>query len=224
MFINIVIIATLFHLLIMTENTWKDHNTSVSSKALQPAGTLMKALEKFELENFKPSTCIDLGSGSGIDSIELLKRGWNVIAIDKEASSHELLLAELPPSYSNKIQTITSSFEEAELPEVDLINATFSLPFCDKTYFSNFWDRIVASIKPGGRFCGQLFGINDSWASHPNMTFHSAEQVSLLFHKFELELCLENEYDAHTLAGVPKHWHIFHIVAQQKISAPTILN
>lgn len=216
LFTNIVIIATLFHLDVMTENTWKDHNMSVSSKALQPAGTLMKALEKFELQNFMPSTAIDLGSGSGIDSLELLKSGWNVIAIDKEASSHELLLAELPPNYSNKIQTITSPFESAELSEVDLINATFSLPFCDKAYFSNFWDRVVDAIKPGGRFCGQLFGINDSWASHPNMTFHSAEQVALLFHKFELEFYLEKEYDAHTLAGVPKHWHVFHIVAKKK--------
>jgi tellurite methyltransferase len=216
LFTNIVIIATLFHLDVMTENTWKDHNMSVSSKALQPAGTLMKALEKFELQNFMPSTAIDLGSGSGIDSLELLKSGWNVIAIDKEASSHELLLAELPPNYSNKIQTITSPFESAELSEVDLINATFSLPFCDKAYFSNFWDRVVDAIKPGGRFCGQLFGINDSWASHPSMTFHSSEQVDLLFHKFELELYLEKEYNAHTLAGVPKHWHVFHIVAQKK--------
>lgn len=199
----------------MSENTWKDHNTTVTAKALQPAGTLMKALEKFDHECFKPGIAIDLGSGSGIDSLELLRSGWDVIAIDKEASAHELLIKQLPSEYSNRIKTVVAAFEVLQLPDADLINATFSLPFCNKLDFARFWERLVDAIKPGGRFAGQFFGINDSWASHPSMTFHSAEQVALLFQKFELDLYIEKEYDAHTLAGMPKHWHVFHVVAQK---------
>ena len=30
--------------------------------------------------------------------------------------------------------------------------------------FDALWARIVASIRPGGRFAGQLFGVNDEWA------------------------------------------------------------
>ena len=49
-------------------------------------------------------------------------------------------------------------------PTCDLVNASFSLPFAPPGAFDALWARIVASLRPGGRFCGQLFGVNDEWA------------------------------------------------------------
>src|SRR5258708_30442219 len=48
-----------------------------------------------------------------------------------------------------------SSFHESTWPTCDLVNASFSLPFCAPERFPEVWERIVESLRPGGRFCGQ---------------------------------------------------------------------
>jgi hypothetical protein len=42
------------------------------------------------------------------------------------------------------------------------------------------WARIGQALAPGGVFAGQLFGIRDSWADDPDMTFHTRRQVEVL--------------------------------------------
>jgi hypothetical protein len=77
------------------------------------------------------------------------------------------------------------------------------------------WANISACICPEGRFAGQLFGIRDTWANDPEMTFHSAEQVAaLLADGFEIEFLDEREEDGNSFSG-PKHWHVFDIVARK---------
>ena len=46
-----------------------------------------KATEFIPAVESNPLTAIDLGCGAGIESSDLLQRGWNVIAIEREASS-----------------------------------------------------------------------------------------------------------------------------------------
>ena len=45
-----------------------------------PRKTLLAAVERFAA----PGLAVDLGCGTGRDTVELLRRGWHVVAIDSE--------------------------------------------------------------------------------------------------------------------------------------------
>ena len=109
----------------------------------------------------------------------------------------------------------TARFEDARWPSAELLNAGFSLPFCYPDRFDDLWRRIHASIRPGGRFCGQLFGERDEWAGEKDMTFFTRDAAEALFGGFELERFDEEDADGETAVGEPKHWHVFHVVAQR---------
>jgi len=105
--------------------------------------------------------------------------------------------------------------------------ASFALPFCRPDGFAALWQRIVASLAPGGRFCGQLFGDRDewaspplvsrkSWSSPPAMSFHSRDEVLALLRGLEIEHLDEVDEDGQTAVGDPKHWHVFHVVARKR--------
>jgi len=102
------------------------------------------------------------------------------------------------------------------LPSCDLVNASWSLPFCPPAMFGAVWEQIVDALRPGGRFCGQLFGEQDEWATEDDMTFHTREEAERLFVVFELDRFDELEEDGKTALGTPKHWHVFNIVAKKR--------
>jgi tellurite methyltransferase len=182
-----------------------------------PHATLLKALELFGDEENTKRFAVDLGCGSGRDTLELLRRGWQVLAVDHETQGIERLRQSVPESYLAHLQTRVSSFEElGDLPECDFINASYSLPFCHPTRFGGLWAVIERSIKPGGRFAGTFFGERDSWAQDDNMTFHTRAEVERLLESFDVEYLTEKDSDGKTALGEGKHWHVFEVVASKK--------
>ncbi|MGQ4649640.1 methyltransferase domain-containing protein [Lyngbya aestuarii] len=183
-----------------------------------PRETLLKALELFDGENSAAESplAVDLGCGEGRDTIELLKRGWRVLGIDAQQEAISRLLSR-PDITAERLETKVSGFEEVSLPEsVDLVNASFSLPFCPPEYFPGLWQKIVASLRSGGRFCGQLLGERDSWSVYTSMNHHTPEQVEELLQPFEVEAFEEEEHPGKTALGQQKHWHLFQIVARKR--------
>ncbi len=70
-------------------------------------------------------------------------------------------------------------------------------------------------IKPGGIFVGQFFGLHDEWNTPGRpMTFLTREQVEELLRGMKLIEFTEEDVDSHVADGTPKHWHVFHIIAQ----------
>jgi tellurite methyltransferase len=98
----------------------------------------------------------------------------------------------------------------------DLVNASFALPFCEPRHFPELWTRIVAAIRPGGRFAGLFFGDRDSWASLPDRTHHSQDEVVKLLQGFEIEMMRTEERDDQPDVRNPKHWQLFHVVARKQ--------
>ncbi|TYQ30981.1 class I SAM-dependent methyltransferase [Pseudanabaena sp. UWO310] len=196
---------------------WSAYYQAVAGRP--PRDTLLKALDLFDLENSSksPRFAIDLGCGDGRDTVELLKRRWQVLAID----GNEQAIAKL---YDRKdidstwLETQVMCFESIALPNsVDLINSSFALPFCHPEDFPNLWNKIISSLRNGGRFCGQLFGDRDTWATtYPNMTHYPKEKVEELLQSFKVEYFEEEEHHGETTIGEQKYWHIFHIVACKK--------
>ena len=154
-------------------------------------------------------------SRTELDSLELLRRGWHVLAVDREPEAIQRLRARLRPEQVARLETQVASFEDLVLPQADLINASFSVPYCAPRGFDLFWSKIVMSIRAGGRFAGQFFGLHDGWAHDQTMTFHSQEEVKKLLSQFNIETFDEIEEEGKTSLGQDKYWHIFHVVARK---------
>jgi trans-aconitate methyltransferase len=175
----------------------------------EPWATLRDALDRFE----QPGLAVDLGSGTGRDTAELVRRGWRVIAIDAEPEAMIRLAARTDLDHS-QVTTQIARFEDAKWPDVDLVNSSFSLPFVPADDFGAVWGRIVDSLRPGGRFSGQLFGDHDTWASQ-GVTCFTRSDVEALLSGLYVERLDEEEEDSQDAGGTPKHWHLFHIVARK---------
>jgi len=159
---------------------------------------------------------VDLGCGDGRDTVELLRRHWRVIAVDGEPEAITRLRRrqDIDRTY---LETRVQRFEDLTLPpDVDLINASFCLPFCPPEHFPDLWEEIVIALRPGGRFCGHLFGHRDSWAIYSDLNHHSRSQVEQLLAPFSIELLDEEEHPGQTALGEDKHWHLYNIVARER--------
>src|SRR5690242_4070197 len=191
---------------------WEDYYAATANRP--PRRTLLEALARFA-PSTAPRAAVDLGCGDGRDTIELLRRGWSVLAIDAEPTAIERLQKRRDLPEGARLSCLCQRFEAATWPSADLVNASFSLPFCPPDRFPGLWERIVASLKPGGRFAGQLYGDRDGWAGRPGVTHMSRAAAERMLTDLTVELFEEEETDTLTPRGKPKHWHIFHVVAQR---------
>lgn len=204
------------------ERNWSEFYRA--ARGQPPRDTLLQALERFDATGSPEQGrfAIDLGCGAGRDTFALLQRGWRVLAVDGKQEAINLLQQDAPPEALDMLETQVATFEEivtSGLPPADLINASFSLPFCRPRAFAALLRTIVTALPPGGRFAGQLFGLHDTWASNPALTFHSREEASALFASFEVEQFREQDEDGKTATGEAKHWHVYWIVARKRDSA-----
>lgn len=196
-------------------HNWTDYYQAVEGRP--PRETLLAALAKFDTESFCMTRpfAVDLGCGDGRDTVELLRRGWRVLGIDGEEKAIARLVSR-PDIDRQYLETRIDRFEVLTFPEnVDLINASFCLQFYPPADFPVFWQKIVAALRVGGRFCGHIIGDRDSWTAYPHMNYRTREQVIELLAPFEIEWLEEEEHPGKTPLGVEKHWHLFHIVARK---------
>ncbi len=180
----------------------------------EPRDVLMQTLALFEDEG-RRGLAVDLGCGQGFDTAELLRRGWEVVAIDATGEAIRRLRNRVPDSDAPRLRTVVSRMEDADVPTADLIYASFSLPFCRPEVFPRLWSDIREAIRPGGRFAGELFGDRDTWASsEEGMTFFDIAGARALFDGMELESFVEEENDDQGWDEM-KHWHVFHAIARR---------
>jgi trans-aconitate methyltransferase len=187
------------------------------SEGRDPRPLFVEAVAKFDAKSgdARRLQAVDLGCGDGTETFALLEAGWEVLAIDSVPTAIASIQSKVPDDLQLQLETRVATFEDLELSEADLVYAGYSLPFCRPEHFDRFWANIVACIRPGGRFAGQLFGPRDSWADRSEMTFHSSQQVeSMLAASFEIEALEEIDEDGEAMSG-PKHWHVFEIVARK---------
>lgn len=190
--------------------SWTAFNKARSNNP--PRETLMYALKRFTRDERSNLSAFDIGCGPGNDTAEILSKGWKVIATD---SNPDILkyLSPLLQKYKNKLEVQITSFEDIIWHKTDLVNASYTLPFCPEKHFAGLWKNIVSNINTNGRFSGQFFGKKDEWKE---LTRHSKKEVLELFDKFEIEMIDEMEKDDATASGNIKHWHIYNIVARKK--------
>lgn len=192
---------------------WENYYQKMQGRA--PRQVLLDVLDKFEKEtSINSRNAIDLGCGAGNETVVLLEHGWNVLAIDGDPGGIKRLMENVSKVDRSRLQTQVAKFEQVSLRATDLIHASLSLPFCHPDHFPVLWSKIVNAIQPGGRFAGHFFGVRDSWANEPDMTFHTEDQVRALFEDFEFESFQEIDEDGTATSG-PKHWHLFTVIARK---------
>jgi SAM-dependent methyltransferase len=196
-----------------SEHAWSDYYQATARRP--PRELYRQAVERFGPDDAGARLAIDLGCGSGIETADLLRRGWHVLAVDHEPEAIAHLLRRVPPEHHARLVTRVAAFDRLELPMADFVWAGLSLPFCPPAEFPAVWDRIKLALKTGGRFAGDLFGPRSAWASQGELTFLSREQVNALCQGLQVEHFAEEEGERQTALQGVQHWHGFSVVVRK---------
>jgi len=187
---------------------WQTYIKSTSNRA--PRTLLVKALEYIT----EKKAALDLGAGALNESKLLIENGFKkVIALDITASP------ELIKDLDKKVfQFKKTKIEDYIFPEnyFDIVNAQFVLPFIEKDKIEKLMFDIKKSLRPGGIFLGQFFGLRDAWKSNPEVSVYSEIKVKEFLFGLEIIYFYEEEKDGQTAAGEAKHWHDFHFICLKK--------
>ena len=188
--------------------TWGPWSRYFRQAGLDARETLLAAADAFA----SPGEAVDLGAGTGRDTLELLRRGWRVVAIEMERGGDRAdrrARRRRPRPAGGARRPLRGDRVARRRPR----ERELRLPFCPPEAFPAVWTRIVDSLRPGGRFAGQFFGPNDDWARTGLLTWTRAEIESLLA-PFEVEMLEEHDREGWAFKK-PKHWHVFHVVARK---------
>lgn len=190
-----------------------------------PRTTLTAALDAFADEPPQAGRlAVDLGCGTGRDTMALLACGWRVLAIDRDAGALATLRARAAAADLPAPLCLAADLATVVLPPCDLVNAGFCLFLCPPGAFDGLWQRIAAALRPGGRFSGQLLGPCDGWADRQGITVHDRHALGRLLAGLEIEKLEEEQSDTVTPRGRHKHWHLWHVVARRPAAADDTLS
>jgi len=163
-----------------------------------------------------PRLAVDLGCGAGRDTRELLRRGWRVLAVDREGAAIEAVVAATPEDDRARLESVVADLATVELPACDLVLASVSLQFLTPAEHAAAFERITAALRPGGRFAGLLYGDRDEAASDPAYTCPSPDAIRGYLAAFDIESWFEREEDGKMALGDPHHIHLIEVVARRR--------
>ena len=134
----------------MNGTRWTDYYESQGDRA--PRDLLVSTLDAF---GPGARDAIDLGCGTGIETVAILGRGWRVFAVDAEQVGMDRLLLRASPPERERLHAQVGSIEDVELPTADLVWAGYSMFFIPPQRFATTWGSIRArpictSPVPGG--------------------------------------------------------------------------
>ena len=134
---------------------WPGYFKAVLGK--EPRDTLVRALDLFTDEGFAGGLAVDIAAGEGRDTLELLKRGWKVVATDSHPDAFSYLWPRVPEAWTPQLTTIEVNFAEMEVPPCDLVNASFALPFCEPRHFPELLGQDRSGDSSGWPVRGAVF-------------------------------------------------------------------
>ena len=163
------------------------------------------------LKKYKVKSAIDMGCGSGNETVYMLKHGVKVLSIDRQLNE-TFILDRISDKEKEMVTFSQQSFERIELPKTDCITAFFSIPFCNPEQFNILWDKIYDAINDDGYFVGQLFGDRDEWSSVPLINTFTIEEVKRYLKRYNILKLDEIEY---TRKSDNKKWHFYNRIARK---------
>lgn len=120
------------------------------------------AMERY-LSSSNGSNALVLGCGAGNEEINLIKKGWNITAIDTNKRSNEIIrerIKELPGNFNFQ----HGDFSSIQMSgKYDLIMSLFALPFGNKIELGSLFKRFNEYTKTGSVLVANFFGKNHSF-------------------------------------------------------------
>lgn len=168
---------------------------------------------------FVPSSAkqaADLGCGIGTEVQDMLKRGFEVHAIDQEAKAIQLVQESVKEN-SNRLRAHHSSLEDWKIwPEVDFLFAYHSFPFCSPASFEAVVNKSLSSVNSDGIFASSFFGPEDAWAQAGRVVGITAGEVKLKLNDFDILHFEEIKKLGPTALSGDKMWHVIEVIARRK--------
>jgi len=139
-------------------------------------------------QSFPGQVALILGADVAEGDILLpLEKDYTLIAFDGQMIYYDLMIPNYE-KYKNKINIIKKlNFET--LPTLDLVMASFVLPFFPSEELKPMWSSLDEKIKPGGYFVGNFFDPRFeifNGKDRKNMSFHTKDEVLDLFKNYEI--------------------------------------
>lgn len=200
------------------DDTWAAYYEKVAGREPRPLFQRLIRLLPDDDNFLTPKLAVDFGCGDGTETVGLLAAGWDVLAVDQSSAAIQRVI-ERAGAAGDRLQTQLASFMAAVLPPAGLIYAGLSLPFCPPADFGAVWLKIRQALQPGGYVAAHFFGVRDSWADRPEMTFHTPEKLRALFAGLEVVDWQEVEEDRASAFEALKHFHYFEVIACHPVTA-----
>jgi SAM-dependent methyltransferase len=143
----------------LTQEEWTNDLIQFRLQETEPAIDLSTI---HQIKEFRPGRALDLGCGTGIDTIYLLKKGWQVVSIDMNQLALDILQEQVKNICTsdelNRLTPLCCKIEDYPFNQkFHLINATRSLPFCDPSQIQMVWKRLIKSLEIDAFFVGQFY-------------------------------------------------------------------
>ncbi len=192
------------------------------SREFKVPGSAAKQAVKYwrKLYAEKPlSNVLDLGCGTGRDTLYYLRLNAYVTAVDYRQEALDILVSRVKDAYKNHLITRMQSWQNIKLDKnYDVVSATLSLPFIPKEYFSQALKNILSQIPSGSIFSANFFGNKHEWnvAANHIMTFVSRDELKTYFKEFDLLVLDETDRKTSTASDGLSRWHQFDVVAARR--------
>ena len=158
---------------------------------------------------------IDVGAGAGVETLELLRQGWTVHAVDSQKSAISYLRSAIPTELRSRCTATAVPIERAHLPRADLVWAGASLPFIDDSSILRVLKRLSSALNPGGLFAGDMFGTRHQWSKLSGMNFQTLKSAKALLSGLQIEYFVTEEGRRLTAMNGVVHWHSFGVIARK---------
>lgn len=190
-------------------------NEYYKNTKLENPSIILKKFFKMKLDNPTLKRAIDLGCGSGNDTIWLLKKNYFVTAIDKEKDVIDIIKNRVPDT--SNLKFIIERFENIKLEEnqTDLVVSNLSIYFCNPKFFKKFCNEFTKAISKNGYFVGNFLGKEDEWSKDNSRTFVNEQEIKKIFQNFNIIYFNEKKYKKLTAKGNMKFWHVYEIIAKK---------